>query len=170
MKMEHVGIYPGTFDPITNGHMDIILRGARIVDKLYVAVANNDAKGPLFKTQERVEIVREELQHIDPSTAARIEVVPYATLLVTLAVSLGATIIIRGLRAVADYEYEIQMANMNSRIEPTVDTIFLSASDGNLFIASRLVKEICQFGGDIRPFVSSRVATLLEERLRKPKL
>jgi pantetheine-phosphate adenylyltransferase len=167
MTTQRVGVYPGTFDPITNGHMNIILRGARLVDKLYVAVANNDAKGPMFKTQERVEIVRDELTYIDPAVAARIEVISYANLLVQLAVSVGATIIIRGLRAVADFEYEIQMTSMNARIEPTVDTIFLTASDGNLFIASRLVKEICQFGGDISPFVSPRVEARLKARFAK---
>ncbi len=160
-----VGIYPGTFDPITNGHTDIILRATKIVDKLVIGVARNDAKGPLFPTDERVAIVRNELDHIaDAETRKRIEVRAFETLLMNFALSVNAAVIIRGLRAVSDFEYEFQMAGMNNRLNSTVETVFLMASDRFQFISSRFVKEIGALGGDVTPFVSTRVAERLAQR------
>jgi pantetheine-phosphate adenylyltransferase len=161
---ERVGIYPGTFDPITNGHTDIILRATKIVDRLVIGVAKNIGKGPLFTTEERVAIVKEEIAHINgKDVQKRIEVKPYDNLLMHFAVDEGAAVIVRGLRAVSDFEYEFQMAGMNSRLNATVETVFLMSADRYQFISSRLVKEIGQLGGDVTPFVSARVA----ERIKK---
>jgi pantetheine-phosphate adenylyltransferase len=165
MSKPRVGVYPGTFDPITNGHTDIILRASRLVDRLIIGVARNAGKGPLFNTEERVEIVREELQHHeDRELAQRIEVRPFDNLLMHFAMSVHATVIIRGLRAVSDFEYEFQMAGMNARLNPKIETVFLMASDRFQFISSRFVKEIGQLGGDVTHFVSPRVAERLKER------
>jgi pantetheine-phosphate adenylyltransferase len=159
-----VGIYPGTFDPITNGHTDIILRATKVVDRLVIGVARNDAKGPLFATDERVEIVRDEMRHLENGGADRIEVRPFESLLMHFAESVGASVIVRGLRAVSDFEYEFQMAGMNARLNPQIETVFLMASDRFQFISSRFVKEIGALGGDISHFVSPRVAARLMER------
>jgi pantetheine-phosphate adenylyltransferase len=159
-----IGVYPGTFDPITNGHTDIIRRALHVVDHLVLGVARNDAKGPLFSTEERVEIVRDELQYLENGGAERIEVRAFDTLLMHFAESVGASIIIRGLRAVSDFEYEFQMAGMNARLNPNVETVFLMASDRYQFISSRFVKEIGALGGDVRHFVSPRVAIRLLDR------
>jgi pantetheine-phosphate adenylyltransferase len=159
-----VGIYPGTFDPITLGHSDIIRRALQVVDHLVIGVARNDSKGPMFSTDERVEIVRDEMQHLENGGAARIEVRAFDTLLMHFAEAVGASVIVRGLRAVSDFEYEIQMTAMNARLNPNIETVFLMASDGYQFIASRLVKEIGALGGDISPFVSPRVAARLLDR------
>ena len=159
-----IGIYPGTFDPITNGHTDIIQRALHVVDHLVVGVARNDGKGPLFSTDERVEIVRDEVAHLENGGAARIEVRPFETLLMSFAESVGASIIVKGLRAVSDFEYEFLMAGMNARLNPNIETVFLMASDRYQFIASRFVKEIGALGGDITHFVSPRVAVRLLER------
>ncbi|HWI29427.1 MAG TPA: pantetheine-phosphate adenylyltransferase [Stellaceae bacterium] len=166
MSKERVGFYPGTFDPITNGHTDIILRATKIVDRLVVGVARNIGKGPLFSTEERLEIVREEIAHIgDAATRDRVEVKAYDTLTMHFAVEQGASIIVRGLRAVSDFEYEFQMAGMNNRLNANVETVFLMANDKYQFIASRFVKEIAQLGGDVTPFVSARVATHIARRI-----
>jgi pantetheine-phosphate adenylyltransferase len=168
VKHERIGVYPGSFDPITNGHTDIIRRAAKVVDRLVVAVARNDGKGPLFSTDERVEIVREEIvAELEPDVAARIEVRAFETLLMHFVESVGASVIVRGLRAVSDFEYEIQMTAMNARLNPDVETVFLMASDGYQFIASRLVKEIGALGGDVSHFVSKRVAERLAVQFAK---
>jgi pantetheine-phosphate adenylyltransferase len=160
-----VGVYPGTFDPITNGHTDIIRRAAKVVDRLIVGVARNDGKGPLFSTDERVEIVRDDIAHsLDRETVARIEVRAFETLLMSFAESVSASVIIRGLRAVSDFEYEFQMAGMNARLNTDIETVFLMASDRYQFISSRFVKEIGALGGDVSHFVSKRVAGRLTER------
>src|SRR6266702_4737921 len=159
-----IGIYPGTFDPITNGHTDIIRRAVYVVDHLVIGVARNDGKGPLFSTDERVEIVRGEIEHLESGAASRIEVRPFETLLMSFAESVGAGVIIRGLRAVSDFEYEFQMAGMNARLNPRIETVFLMASDRFQFISSRFVKEIGQLGGDVSHFVSPRVAKRLLDR------
>jgi pantetheine-phosphate adenylyltransferase len=161
---KRVGVYPGTFDPITNGHYDIIRRALHVVDHLVIGVARNDAKGPLFATDERVEIVREEMKHLENGGGDRIEVQPFDTLLMHFAESVGAGVIIRGLRAVSDFEYEFQMAGMNARLNPKIETVFLMASDRYQFISSRFVKEIGALGGDITHFTSPRVAARLLER------
>ncbi len=161
---ERVGVYPGTFDPITNGHYDIIRRALHVVDHLVIGVARNDAKAPLFATDERVEIVREEMKHLENGGGERIEVRPFDTLLMHFAESVGASVIVRGLRAVSDFEYEFQMAGMNARLNPKIETVFLMASDRYQFISSRFVKEIGALGGDITHFVSPRVAARLFDR------
>jgi len=164
MSQPRIGIYPGTFDPITNGHADIIRRAVRIVDRLVIGVARNDGKGPLFATDERVEIVRDEVAHLENGDAERIEVRAFDTLLMNFAQSAGASVIIRGLRAVSDFEYEFQMAGMNARLNPEIETVFLMASDRFQFISSRFVKEIGALGGDVSHFVSPRVAVRLLDR------
>ncbi|MGH7032028.1 MAG: pantetheine-phosphate adenylyltransferase [Stellaceae bacterium] len=169
MIQPRVGIYPGTFDPITNGHSDIIRRAAKLVDRLVIGVARNDGKGPLFATDERVEIVRDEIAHlenggVEQDGARRIEVQAFDSLLMNFAQSVGASVIIRGLRAVSDFEYEFQMAGMNARLNPQIETVFLMASDRCQFISSRFVKEIGALGGDVSHFVSPRVARHLTLR------
>ena len=157
MTKMRVGIYPGTFDPITNGHTDIIRRASHLVDKLVIGVARNAGKGPIFSTDERVAIVREELKSLENGAHGRIEVQAFDNLLMHFAMAVGAAVIIRGLRAVSDFEYEFQMAGMNARLNPKIETVFLMASDRYQFISSRFVKEIGQLGGDVSHFVSPRV-------------
>lgn len=152
------GLYPGTFDPITNGHLDIIRRAAtHMVDKLVVAVAQNTGKGPMFSIDERVRMVEDEVDAFGNSLRATIVVKSFDTLLVDFARECGAGLIVRGLRAVSDFEYEFQMASMNRHLDDGVETVFLMASDRNHFISSRFVKEIAMLGGDVSPFVSPRV-------------
>ncbi|MBK1668619.1 pantetheine-phosphate adenylyltransferase [Rhodovibrio sodomensis] len=158
-----IGIYPGTFDPITLGHTDIIQRATKVVDHLVVAVATNAGKGPLFGPEERVSLIQEDLALLD-TNGASVEVRAFDTLLMHFAQEVGARVILRGLRAVSDFEYEFQMACMNTRMNPEIETVFLTASERQQFISSRFVKEIGSLGGDIRSFVSSRVAEHLEAR------
>ena len=166
-RKERVGLYPGTFDPITMGHLDIILRAAKLVDRLVIGVAINRDKGPLFSLEERVEMVREELAHADGQlNGAKVEIRPFENLLMHCAMEHGATVIIRGLRAVSDFEYEFQMVGMNHRLNPEVQTVFLMANDKYQFIASRLVKEIARLNGDVREFVSPRVAQRLYDKFK----
>ena len=152
-KRLRIGLYPGTFDPVTNGHVDVIGRAARLLDKLIVGVAVNTGKGPLFSLAERVEMVESEIAAIAASNGVTIEVLPMEGLLVQFARSVGAAMIVRGLRAVSDFDYEFQMAGMNYRMDPGVETVFLMASERHQFIASRLVKEVAILGGDISTFV-----------------
>ncbi len=149
----HTAIYPGTFDPVTNGHMDIIGRAARILDRLVVGVAANAGKGPIFPIEERMELVRVETDAIAARTGTSIEVTSFSGLLIEFARSNGASVIIRGLRAVSDFDYEFQMAGMNYRLDPAIETVFLTASETHQFISSRFVKEIARLGGDISSFV-----------------
>lgn len=164
MSAARVGVYPGTFDPITNGHTDVIVRATKVVDRLVVGVARNAGKGPLFSTEERVAIVKAEIEHLPAEARKRITVKAFDTLLMQFAVDNGASVIIRGLRAVSDFEYEFQMAGMNSRINSDVETLFLMASDRFQFISSRFVKEIGMLGGNVTPFVSARVAKRIAEK------
>ncbi len=150
---ERVGLYPGTFDPVTNGHLDVISRAARLLDRLVIGVAINIGKGPLFPLEERVELVRAEADTIATRTGCRIEVQPFQGLLIGFAHEVGAQMIVRGLRAVTDFDYEFQMTGMNRRLDPKVETVFLMASETNQFISSRFVKEIARLGGDISSFV-----------------
>ena len=137
--MSHTGVYPGTFDPVTNGHMDIIARATRVVDQLIIGVAINAGKGPLFTLDERVGMVKYEISQLAQEVASRIKVQPFEGLLTDFAVSSGASLIIRGLRAVSDFEYEFQMTGMNRRLNSDIETVFLTASEKHQFISSRLV-------------------------------
>jgi pantetheine-phosphate adenylyltransferase len=148
-----VGLYPGTFDPVTNGHLDIIARGARLVDRLVVGVAINVGKEPLFPLDERVALVQAEIDAIAARTGTAIEARSFDGLLVEFARSCGASVIVRGLRAVSDFDIEFQMAGMNYRLEPEIETVFLMASERHQFISSRFVKEIARLGGDVSSFV-----------------
>ena len=163
------GAYPGTFDPITNGHLDIIGRAASVVDRVVVGVAVNAGKGPLFAVEERVRMVEDEVASLNAGADRRVIVKAFDNLLMDFAVENGARVIIRGLRAVSDFDYEFQMSSMNAKINPEVETISLMASDKHQFIASRLVKEIAMLGGDITPFVSPRVAARLVERCARAR-
>jgi pantetheine-phosphate adenylyltransferase len=148
-----VGIYPGTFDPVTNGHLDIIARGARLVDRLVIGVAVNAGKGPLFPLEERVALVRAETEIIAERTGTEIEVRSFEGLLVDFARDAEANVIVRGLRAVSDFDYEFQMAGMNYRLDSGIETVFLMATERHQFISSRFVKEIARLGGDVSSFV-----------------
>jgi pantetheine-phosphate adenylyltransferase len=160
--MTRVGLYPGTFDPVHNGHLDIIQRASKIIDKLVVAVAISEAKGPLFTLEERVEILREELPHL--GAHGNVEVKPFGTLSIQFAREVGATVMVKGLRAVSDYEYEFQMTAMNQQLDRGIETIFLMTDPAYQAIASRLVKEIAMMGGDVSPFVTSRIERRLHEK------
>ncbi len=161
-----VGVYPGTFDPVTNGHIDIISRAVRLVDRLVIGIAANPLKGPMFSVEERVSMLYEELEAIDKN-GTEIEVRPFRNLLTDFARDAGATMIVRGLRAVSDFDFEFQMVGMNARLAPDIEIVFLMASEGNHFIASRLVKEIAMLGGDASKFVSPNVARHIATRLKE---
>lgn len=158
-----VGLYPGTFDPVTNGHLDIIRRAVKLVDHLVIGVAINEGKGPMFSLQERVEMVQHEADRL--KGAATVEVKPFKSLLMQFAEEVGAKVIVRGLRAVSDFEYEFQMVGMNMRLNNQVETVFLMAEPMNQAIASKLVKEIARLGGDIKQFTSPYVAERLLKRV-----
>ena len=169
-RKARIALYPGTFDPITNGHMDIIRRATRVADHLIVAVARNAGKNPLLGVEERLELVRAEIAELNGRAEGRkVEARPFDNLLMHFAQSVGACMIVRGLRAVSDFEYEFQMAGMNARLDPDVDTVFLMASESHQFISSRFVKEIGRLGGDISSFVSPRVAQRLAARFAQER-
>ena len=155
--MPRTAVYPGTFDPVTNGHMDIIDRATRVVQTLVIGVAINIGKGPLFELDERVALLENEVAKLKEERRERIKIVPFDNLLVDFVRDQGATIVIRGLRAVSDFEYEFQMASMNARLNGDIETVFLMASERNQFISSHFVKEIGRLGGDIGHFVSPNV-------------
>jgi pantetheine-phosphate adenylyltransferase len=160
-----VGLYPGTFDPVTNGHLDIIGRAVKLVDKLVIGVAVNSGKGPLFSLEERVAILEQETAHL--TKIAQIEVRPFESLLMHFAREVNAQMIVRGLRAVADFEYEFQMTAMNQQLDREIETVFLMADPRHQAIASRLVKEIAALGGDIGKFVPAGVAQQLLAKVGK---
>ncbi len=155
-----IGVYPGTFDPVTLGHMDIIARGSRLVDRLIIGVATNPSKSPLFTLEERVGHVRRETAGL-----ANVEVVAFDALLMHFAEAQGASMIVRGLRAVADFEYEFQMAGMNQQLNDRIETVFLMADVALQPIASRLVKEIASYGGAIDKFVGADIAAEVRARI-----
>ena len=163
MSKSRIGVYPGTFDPITLGHMDIIRRGAKLVDKLVIGVTTNISKSPMFADEERLDMVRRECADID----TEIVVTCFNSLLMDFAESQGASVIIRGLRAVADFEYEYQMAGMNQQLNNRVETVFLMADVALQPIASRLVKEIALYGGKIDRFVPADVVQEVIARVEK---
>ena len=162
-----VGLYPGTFDPITNGHLDIIGRAVKLVDKLVIGVAVNSGKGPLFTLEERVAMVERETGHL--RERAEIVVLPFESLLMHFAEEVGASIIVRGLRAVADFEYEFQMTAMNQQLNRQIETVFLMADPRHQAIASRLVKEIASLGGDISGFVTPGVTAGVMAKVKRSK-
>ena len=164
MARRLVGVYAGTFDPVTNGHMDVIKRAMRVVDHLVVGVAINAGKGPMFSLDERVGMLEEDVVDLVRGLESTVEIKSFRGLLVDFAVSCGASVLVRGLRAVSDFEYEFQLTGMNAHLNPDIETVFLMASSDNLFIASRLVKEIGALGGDITPFVSERVRGRLMQK------
>lgn len=156
-----VAIYPGSFDPITNGHLDVIERGSRLFDRLIVSILQNDSKPPLFSVEERAEMLRESVRPF-----GNVEIDSFRGLLADYALSRSARVILRGIRAVSDYEYELQMALMNRRLQPHVETVFLLAGEAFSFISSRLVKEVISLGGNISGLVPPLVEQRLRERLR----
>lgn len=159
-----IGLYPGTFDPLTLGHMDIITRASALVDRLVIGVAINRDKGPLFSLEERVAMIEAECADLSRRTGTEIVVHPFENLLIDCARDVGAQTIIRGLRAVADFEYEFQMVGMNRALNNTIETVFLMADARRQAIASKLVKEIARLGGDVTKFVPDLVNTALRER------
>ncbi|MDB4052928.1 MAG: pantetheine-phosphate adenylyltransferase [Octadecabacter sp.] len=165
-----VGLYPGTFDPVTLGHLDIIRRACSLVDKLVIGVAINRDKGPLFNLEERVAMIEAECVALSEQTGCVIVAHPFENLLINCAKDVGATIIIRGLRAVADFEYEYQMVGMNRQLDDTVETVFLMADAQHQAIASKLVKEIARLDGDVSKFVPDAVRDALAVRLQKKLL
>jgi pantetheine-phosphate adenylyltransferase len=164
-----VGLYPGTFDPLTYGHLDIVRRGMKMVDTLIIGVATNPSKEPMFSLDERVAVVERETKHLSKEMGCKLEVHSFDKLLMHYAMEVGAAVIIRGLRAVSDFEYEFQMAGMNAAINPDVETVFLMADARLQSIASRLVKEIAIYGGDINSFSPKSVVSEIEAKVNKMK-
>ena len=156
-----IGLYPGTFDPITLGHVDIIRRGCALVDRLVIGVAINRDKGPLFDLDERVSMIEVEAARLTEQTGTEIQVHPFENLLIDCARDVGAGIILRGLRAVSDFEYEYQMVGMNRQLDSSIETVFLMAEAQHQAIASKLVKEICRLDGDVSKFVTPAVEAAL---------
>ncbi len=165
-KKRRTGLYPGTFDPITYGHLDIIKRGLKLVDRLIIGVATNPSKNPLFSLEERVAQVRRETAHLAQQSASEVEVLAFDELLMHFAESAGASIIIRGLRAVSDFEYEFQMVGMNAHLNPEIETVFLMADAKYQPISSRLVKEIAAYGGKITGFIPPRMVSEVADRMK----
>ncbi|HKQ45326.1 MAG TPA: pantetheine-phosphate adenylyltransferase [Rhizomicrobium sp.] len=161
-----IALYPGTFDPVTLGHLDIIQRAVKLVDHLVIGVATNAAKEPLFALAERVAMVKAEAERLAAGHAT-IAVIAFDTLLVKFAAQVGAAMIIRGLRAVSDFEYEFQMVAMNQRLNTEIETVFLMADPRHQAISSKLVKEIAHLGGDISPFTTAAVADALIKRSKE---
>lgn len=157
--MKVIALYPGTFDPITNGHTDLVRRALRLFDEVVLAVAANPKKQPLFALDERVELARAALAGIE-----RVRVIGFGNLLIDLVRAQKAHVILRGLRAVSDFEFEFQLAGMNRRLAPEIETVFMAPSEQEMFISASLVKEVASLGGDISPFVHPRIATALRDK------
>ena len=168
MRMR-IGLYPGTFDPITLGHIDIIRRASLLVDRLVIGVAINRDKSPLFSLDDRVSMLEEECNYLSGQTGTEIVVHPFENLLIDCANDVGAQVIVRGLRAVADFEYEFQMVGMNRSLDNSIETVFLMAEAKHQAIASKLVKEIARLNGDISKFVTPHVAKRLLNKLKASK-
>jgi len=166
---KRTAIYPGTFDPITGGHADIIRRARRLADHLVIAVAVNAGKGPMFTLEERIDMVRGETEAMNHDGGCTVEARPFDSLLVQFAAEAGAGIIVRGLRAVSDFDYEFQMTGMNARLNPNIETVFLMASERQQFVSSRFVKEIARLGGDVSSFVAPAVRERLLARIAKER-
>ncbi len=160
-----IGVYPGTFDPITKGHLHLIQRASKLVDKLIIGVADNKRKGPLFSMKERLSMAQTDIDNLHEK-GCEIEVQSFQGLLVDFARNANATCIFRGLRAVSDFEYEFQMTGMNAKLDPDIETVFLMASDKWQFVSASFVKEICAMGGDVEQFVTPMVYERLQKKLR----
>jgi pantetheine-phosphate adenylyltransferase len=159
VRSHQIAVYPGTFDPVTNGHTDLVSRAARVFDKVIVAIAESPHKEPLFSLQERIDLAANQL-----TSLGNVEVVGFSNLLVEFVQEIGAGVIIRGLRAVSDFEYEFQLASMNRHLAPNVETLFLTPDENYSFISSSLVKEIARLDGDVSEFVGREVQTSMAER------
>jgi pantetheine-phosphate adenylyltransferase len=162
MTTERIAVYPGTFDPITNGHTDLVARAARVFPKVIVAIAESPHKKPLFSLDERIDLSRKQLAHL-----GNVEIVGFNNLLADFVQQIGATIILRGLRAVSDFEYEFQLASMNRHLAPKVETLFLTPDEEFSFISSSLVKEIARLDGDVSEFVAKEVQSAMRQRFRE---
>ncbi|HMA19005.1 MAG TPA: pantetheine-phosphate adenylyltransferase [Thermoanaerobaculia bacterium] len=156
---ERVALYPGSFDPLTNGHLDVLFRARRLADRVIIAILENDEKKPMFSLEERLEMIRE-IVGDEPSVSVR----TFSGLLVDFASEAGATLLVRGLRAISDYEYELQMALMNRRLAPSIETVFLMAKEEYSYVSSRLVKEVARLGADVTGLVPETVRRRLVER------
>jgi pantetheine-phosphate adenylyltransferase len=167
MSPRRVALYPGTFDPVTLGHLDIVQRAVKLFDHLVIGVADNPSKTQAFTIAERIEMMRRETAPLAGGERATISVETFDSLLIHFARKVGASVIIRGLRAVSDFEYEFQMVGMNQRLDPNIETVFLMADPRHQAIASRLVKEIASFGGDVSAFTTAPVAEALKKRYAK---
>lgn len=164
--MTALAVYPGTFDPITNGHLDILERALRLSDKVIVTVATNPKKAPLFTVEERIGFIR--AAAVEADLAGRLEFAAFDGLLVDFCTSRGATVVVRGLRAMADFEYEFQLAHMNRRLAPSVDTVFFMTDERNHYVSSSLVKEVASLGGDVNGLVPPAVVTALAGKFARP--
>ncbi|MEZ0224736.1 MAG: pantetheine-phosphate adenylyltransferase [Alphaproteobacteria bacterium] len=162
-----IGVYPGTFDPVTLGHLDIVERALKVIDHLVVAVADNPGKGPLFDVKQRIELVKTDLSNNKKIRGKSWEVVSFDELLMNFVRKQGARVIVRGLRAVSDFEYEFQMAGMNSYLDDEIETVFFMAQDKHQLISSRFVKEIARLGGDVSHFVTPNVVRALKKKFTK---
>jgi pantetheine-phosphate adenylyltransferase len=169
MPKRRVGLYPGTFDPVTHGHLDIINRAVKLVDELVIGVATNPSKSPLFSLEERIAMVKHEAEPLAGDGRAAISVETFDTLLIKFAEQVGASVIVRGLRAVSDFEYEFQMVAMNQRLNADIETVFLMADPRHQAIASRLVKEIAMLGGKVEAFTTPYIAGLLVKRCEEKR-
>jgi pantetheine-phosphate adenylyltransferase len=167
MTIKRIAVYPGMFDPITLGHLDIVARAIKLVDHLVIGVANNSSKTAMFTLDERVDMIQQETQSLSGGGRASIEVLSFKGLLMKFAEDMGAQMVVRGLRAVSDFEYEFQMVGMNQRLKSEVETVFLMADPRHQAIASRLVKEVAMLGGDVSPFTTPRVAEMLVKRCKE---
>ncbi len=167
MSITRIGLYPGTFDPITNGHIDIIRRSTKLVDELTIGIAENNDKNPFFDVNQRVQMVQDEVNDIIgiENNKCIIKVKPFKKLLIHFAKEINASMIFRGLRAVSDFDYEFQMVGMNTRLDQNIETLFLMSSENQQFISSRFVKEIALLGGDISSFVSKSVCKKVNEKI-----
>ena len=168
MGVDRTGVYPGTFDPITSGHMEVVRRSLRLVDKLVIGPAINIGKGPLFSLEERIEIIKDDIAEFPEADRSRIEVVPFEGLLIHFARQVNASVIIRGLRALSDFEFEFQLAGMNRHLAPELETVFLTPGENYAFISSSLIREIARFGGDVSAFVPVVVNEAISRKLGKP--
>ena len=160
--MNTIAVYPGTFDPITNGHSDLVYRAAKMFDKVILAIAHNPEKSPLFSLDQRIELAKSVLTKDD-----NVEITGFSGLLIDFAKQCNANVVLRGLRAVSDFEYEFQLASMNRKLDCSIETVFLTPSENHTFVSASLVKEIARYGGDVSKFVHADVYAALQEKFKK---